>query len=168
MRLDFFGSDRFWKWVLWVGICVFLLTRLLTIASFPIFNDEAIYVQYSQVIHEDFAQYRLLSAGNNMYGDWKPPLQYWIGSVFVGFVADPLLGARLAAFFVSLFGLLGVYLFSKELFGGKKAAALAVFLYALCPPVLFFNIQFVAETFVFSFASWMYWFFLKALRPGKV
>lgn len=152
---------------MWAGIGIFLLGRLLTLMSFPIFNDEGIYLQYSQLIHDDFGKYRLISAGLNPYRDWKPPFQYWFGSVFMGLPADPLLAGRLASFAVSLFGLWGMFLFVKELFG-RKEASLAVLLYALLPPALFFNIQFVAETFVFSLAPWMYWCFLKAIRPDKI
>ena len=158
---------RSWQWVLWVGVGVFILTRVLTLASFPIFNDEAIYIQYTQYIHEDFSQYRLISAGGNAYLDWKPPLQYWLGSIFVGATGDPLLDGRLTSFFISLFGLLGIYLFIRELLG-KREAAFAVFLYALLPTALFFNGQYIAETFVFSLAPWMYWAFLKAVRAEKV
>lgn len=135
--------------------------------SFPIFNDEAIYLQYSQLIHADFGQYKLVSAGINPFADWKPPLQYWWGSLFVSIWPDPLFGGRLASFLVSLFGLFGVYLFTRELLG-KKWATVAVFLYALCPPVLFHNNQFVAETFVFSLAPLMYWCFLRAIRTEEV
>ena len=155
-----------WKWLLVGGAALFVLTRAITLLSFPIFNDEAIYLQYSQAIHADFSKYKFISEGG-LYADWKPPLQYWIGAPFMGFVDDPLLAGRLAVFLVSLFGLWGLYLFVKELFG-RREAALAVVVYALCPTALFFNIQFVAEAFVFSFAPWVYWAFLRAIRADKL
>src|ERR1044072_5548290 len=103
MRLEFVRSERFWQWVLWVGIGFFLLSRIFVLLSFPVFNDEAIYLQYAQLIHQDFGKYQFVSEGA-MYAGWKPPLQYWIGSAFIGLADDPLLAGRLAALFVSLLG----------------------------------------------------------------
>jgi Dolichyl-phosphate-mannose-protein mannosyltransferase len=166
MGFEFVKSERFWKYLLWVAVGVYFLTRVATLMAFPVFNDEAIYLQYTQAIHSDFSKYKFISEGV-VYADWKPPLQYWIGSLFFGIVSDPLFAGRLASFVISLLGLGGVYLFVKELFG-KKEATIAVLLYALCPTAIFFNNQYVAETFVFSLAPWMYWSFLRAIRSSKV
>jgi hypothetical protein len=40
-------------------------------------------------------------------------------------------------------------------------------LYVVCPPVLFHNNQFTAETFLFSTAPFLYWSLLKAMRPKQ-
>jgi hypothetical protein len=66
----------------WLATGLFVTTRLATLLSFPIFNDEAIYLQYSQFIHDDFRTYKFVSM-NNIFQDWKPPLQYWLGSTVV-------------------------------------------------------------------------------------
>jgi asparagine N-glycosylation enzyme membrane subunit Stt3 len=60
-----------------------------------------------------------------------------------------------------------MYLLSRQLFG-KQTALCAAFLYALCPPVLFYNNQFVAETFVFSTIPSFYWFVLKAVTGDHI
>jgi hypothetical protein len=44
---------------------------------------------------------------------------------------------------------------------------MATLLYVVCPPVLFHNNQFTAETFLFSTAPFLYWSLLKAMRPGE-
>lgn len=160
------GVMRLWQWILWIGVGLFVLSRVFLLLSFPVFNDEAIYLQYSQLVHQDFDKYKFVSEGG-MYADWKPPLQYWVGSAFMELASDPLAAGRLASLFISLLGLWGVYLFVRQLFG-KKEAAVAVLLYALCPPALFYNNQFVAETFVFSLAPFMYWAFLKATGGEKI
>jgi len=38
-----------------VASLLFLITRLWNVSLFPIFNDEAIYLQYSQLIQEHFS-----------------------------------------------------------------------------------------------------------------
>jgi 4-amino-4-deoxy-L-arabinose transferase-like glycosyltransferase len=123
---------------------MFVLSRLLSLSSFPIFNDEALYVQYSQLIRQNWAQYKFISVAN-AFGDWKPPLQYWIGALFVDRSSDPLLSARVASFVVSVGGFWGLYLLVRRLFDGPTALIVAV-LFTLCPPVLMYNNQFIAET----------------------
>jgi len=156
-----------WQWIFfWLAAALFVTTRLATLLAFPIFNDEAIYLQYSQFIHDDFHTYKFVSM-NNIFGDWKPPLQYWLGSIVVQLGDNPLLMGRLVAFGISVLGFFGMYLLSRQLFG-KKTALWAVFIYAVCPPVLFYNNQFVAETFVFSTIPFFYWFVLKAVAGDHI
>src|ERR1041385_8225185 len=84
---------------LWLAAGLFLTTRIGTLLSFPIFNDEAIYLQYSQFIHDDFGTYKFVSM-NNIFRDWKPPLQYWLGSILVQ-RGNPLMMGRLVAWIIS-------------------------------------------------------------------
>jgi len=72
---------------------IFLLTRGLTLTARPIFNDEAIYLQYSQRIREDWEKNRFISM-NGEFADWKPPLQYWLVSPFIKWGNDPLMVGR--------------------------------------------------------------------------
>jgi hypothetical protein len=148
-----------------VALGLFLLTRILTLTAFPIFNDEAIYLQYSQKIQSDWEKNKFISM-NGEFTDWKPPLQYWMAAPFIGWGNDPLVAGRLVAFFVSIAGLFGTYLFSKELFT-EREGIFAAFLYVLCPTVLFHNNQFTAETFLFSTTPLLYWAILKLMRPDK-
>ncbi|MDP2638561.1 MAG: hypothetical protein Q8P06_00065, partial [Candidatus Azambacteria bacterium] len=55
-----------------------LFVRFSGLLSFPIFNDEGIYLQYSQLIEGDFSRFKFVSI-DNVFHDWKPPLQYWLG-----------------------------------------------------------------------------------------
>jgi hypothetical protein len=144
---------------------LFLLTRILTLTAFPIFNDESIYLQYSQKIQSDWEKNKYISM-NGEFTDWKPPLQYWIAAPIISWGNDPLVAGRVVAFLVSIAGLFGTYLFSKELFA-KREGIFAAFLYVLCPTVLFHNNQFTAETFLFSTAPLLYWAILKLMRPDK-
>ncbi len=158
----FFKRPNFW--ISTALAAFFLAPRLLTLTVFPIFNDEAIYTRYAQFIHADWSRYKYVSM--QMFDDWKPPLQYWLGSLTVNF-GNPLLMVRLIALAFSLVGLVGIYLFAKEFFG-KREGIIAAALWSLCPAVLFYNNQFIAETFVFSLAPIFYWLALKAIQKEKI
>jgi len=152
--------------MLFVAAGLFLISRALTLMAFPIFNDEAIYIQYAQSIHENWHQNRFVSMAGEMYNDWKPPLQYWIAAPFIEWGNDPLVPARLIALTVSAAGLFGFYVFAKRLFG-QAEGLLSAFLYTLCPTVVFHNNQYIAETFLFSVAPIFYWTLLKAIGGAR-
>jgi 4-amino-4-deoxy-L-arabinose transferase-like glycosyltransferase len=148
-----------------VAFGLFLLTRTLALTAFPIFNDEAIYLQYSQRIHDDWNKNKFISM-NGEFTDWKPPLQYWMTAPFIELGNDPLVVGRIVSCLVSITGFFGIYLFSKELFT-EREGVFAAFLYVLCPPVLLHNDQFTAETFLLSMAPLFYWAVLKAIGRNK-
>jgi 4-amino-4-deoxy-L-arabinose transferase-like glycosyltransferase len=132
---------------------------------FPIFNDEANSLQYSQAVHDDWQKNRFISM-NGEWAHWKPPLQYWLAAPVIQWGSDPLMAGRTVAWLVSLLGLAGFYLFAKEFFGPREAVISAL-LYAVCPPVLLYNNQFVAETFLFSITPFFYWALLKMMRSKR-
>src|SRR5436190_18026701 len=103
---------------------------------------------------------------NGEFRDWKPPLQYWMAAPVIRWGGDPLLAGRILAALVSFLGLLGFYLFTSEFFSRKEAVIAAV-LYVMCPPVLFHNNQFIAETFLFSTAPFLYWSLLEVMRARE-
>jgi 4-amino-4-deoxy-L-arabinose transferase-like glycosyltransferase len=160
--MNFLSTARARRNFLLLAGALFLVSRALTLTAFPIFNDEAIYIQYAQYIHDNWQQNRFISMGQ-MYGDWKPPLQYWIGALVIDWGNDPLFTARLVALTASAGGFFGFYLFAKQLWG-EPEGLLCALLYVLCPPVIFHNNQYTAETFLFSVAPLFYWTLLKAME----
>jgi hypothetical protein len=62
------ANAKRWRDVFWIALGLFIVTRLLTLMVFPIFNDEAIYVQYSQAIHDDWQKSKYISM--NGEGQW--------------------------------------------------------------------------------------------------
>ncbi len=156
---------RLWRATLVVAFSLFLLSRILALTSLPIFNDEAIYLQYSQRIHEDWNNNKFVSMKGE-FTDWKPPLQYWLAAPFIQFGDDPLLAGRVLALLFSAAGFFGIFLFATEVFT-EREGAIAAGLYTLCPPVLLHNDQFTAETFLFSTAPLFYWALLKATRWNR-
>ena len=153
------------NWFL-IALAAFLLTRALTLMVFPIFNDEAIYLHYSQAIHDDWQENRFISMSGE-WTDWKPPLQYWLAAPVIHWGSDPLVAGRMVACLVSFLGLAGFYLFAKEFFGPREAVITAL-LYTFCPTILFHNNQFIAETFLFSIAPFFYWALLKMMGSKRL
>src|SRR5437764_3718983 len=164
MSCDYANRGR-WRATLFVAFGLFLLTRILALTSLPIFNDEAIYLQYSQQIHENWGKNKFVSM-NGEFTDWKPPLQYWLAAPFIEWGDNPLVAGRVLAVLFSMAGFFGIFLFAKELFT-EREGVVAAGLYTLCPPVLLHNDQFTAETFLFSTAALLYWALLKATRRNK-
>ena len=141
---------------------VFFATRFWGILDFPIFNDESLYLQYSELIHDDFSGYKYISVGN-VYNDWKPPLQYWLGALAIDISENPLFSGRIVSVLFSFVGLLGVYLLARNLYG-KKEAVIAAGLFTVSSLTLFYNTQFVAETFVFSSGALFFALTLAAIK----
>src|SRR6266850_8573031 len=95
-----------WHASLLVAMVLFVVTRALTLTTFPIFNDEAIYLQYSRSIHDDREKNKFISM-NGEFRDWKPPLQYWMAAPVIRGGGDPLVAGRVVAALVSFLGLFG-------------------------------------------------------------
>ncbi len=145
------------KGIVFIGgllVAVFLIIRFSNLLAFPIFNDEGIYLQYSQLIHQDFSKFRFISI-DNVFHDWKPPLQYWLGAITIGWVDNPLLAGRLLSAFFWLLGAIGIYLLGNRLWSWREGFW-AAFFYFLNPPVLFYGGQFIAEVYVWTAAIWLF------------
>src|SRR5512140_3817448 len=74
-------------------LVLFIVLRFIVLLSFPPFNDEAIHAQEAQLIHQDRDTYKSISV-NNVYGQWRPPLIFWLAAVPVGLISNPLLAVR--------------------------------------------------------------------------
>lgn len=143
-------------------LLIFVITRFLVISSFPIFNDESIYLQYSQLINENPERYWFISM-DNVFKDFKPPLQYWLGSLFIDLFPNPLFAGRFLSAMFSIGGLIGIYFFVLNLYGRREAIWAALF-FILSPYVLMYNTQFTAETYIFSTAALLYLFGLRLVQ----
>jgi len=135
-------------------VAVLLIVRFSGLLAFPIFNDEAIYIQYSQLMADNFSKFKFISI-DNVFHDWKPPLQYWLGAVAVNWFVNPLLGVRLLSVFFWLLGAVGIYLLAVN-FWGRKEGWLSALFYALNPSIFFYGGQFIAEVYVWTAAIWLF------------
>lgn len=148
--------------ILLLLLVIFLITRFWGILNFPIFNDESIYLEYSQLINENPERYWFISI-DNVFRDFKPPLQYWLGSFFMDVFDNPLLSGRFLSVIFSILGLIGIYFFVLNLYGKKEAIFAALF-FTFSPYILMYNTQFTAETYIFSTAAFLYLFGLQLVQ----
>lgn len=85
--------------------------------ALPIFTDEAIYVRWSQIAHQD-AAWRFISLT-----DGKQPLFIWIAMNIMRRVSDPLLATRLVSVFAGFGTLIGITFLTLEIFKRKRAGS---------------------------------------------
>lgn len=95
-------------------VCLYFATRLINIMGLPLFTDEAIYVRWSQIAHQD-AAWRFISLT-----DGKQPLFIWIAMNIMRRIADPLLATRLVSVFAGFVTLIGITLLTLEIFKKKR------------------------------------------------
>jgi len=103
---------------------------------------------------------------DNVFNDWKAPLQYWIGSVFMPISEDPVAAGRTASVIFSILGLIGVYYGVKHLYD-EKTAIIAGITFALIPASLYVGIRYMADIFVLSSAALLLYGFIKILTTSK-
>jgi len=122
------------------------LTRLLNLTGLPIFNDEAIYLDWGVRMwnyHEPFL---------SLY-DGKPPLLMWVFGTVVNIFTDPLLAGRLVSVVAGGLTLTGIYVLSKELYDDKIALAASA-IYCLAPLFVFFDRQALMESAIAAMGVW--------------
>ena len=142
-------------------LCViYLLSRLINLTKLPIFNDEAIYLDWGwKSLHT--------SAGlfYSLY-DAKPPFLIWIFGVFESIIYSPLLMGRLVSVLAGLFALIGIYKIAKSL-ENERVALLSSVYYIVIPLFTFFDRQALMESAITATGVWGFYFLLQILETKK-
>ena len=128
----------------------YLSTRLFNLTLLPIFNDEAIYLDWG---------YREISTGDLFLSlfDGKQPLLMWFFGLTQLIIKDPLWAGRLVSVFFGLLTLIGLWLLTVKLFN-KKIALLTGIFYITCPLMLFYDRQALMESSQAAIGVWsLYW-----------
>jgi 4-amino-4-deoxy-L-arabinose transferase-like glycosyltransferase len=139
----------------------YFFTRLINLNSLPVFNDEAIYIDWS---------YKALNIpGLEFYSlyDSKQPLILWLFGIFQKLFEDPLLASRLVSVLIGFLTVLGINQLAKIIFQ-KKKLVLAPYIYIITPIFLFFDRQALMESAVFCFGIYLYLVFLKFRKNSKL
>ncbi len=147
------------KIIIGFGIFFFLL-GLINLTLLPIFNDEAIYIDWGQ---------KMILAGDffSFLSDGKPPFLMWVFGFFANLFSDPLLGGRTVSLIFGAFSAFGIYKIAKEYFS-VKTSFLSVFFYILSPAILFFNRQALMESAVACLGIWSFYFLKKSIDERKL
>jgi len=131
-------------------IVFYLTTRFINLTLLPVFNDEAIYIDWGQ---------KMLGGGGFFFSlfDGKQPFLMWIFGVFANIFPDPLFGGRFVSVIFGLFTLLGIYKIGS-IFFEKRTAFLASLIYILSPLFLFYDRQALMESAVSAIGVWIFYF----------
>lgn len=131
---------------------VYFLTRIINLTKFPIFSDEAIYIQWAKTAWHD-ASWRFISLT-----DGKQPLQTW-GTIplLKLFPNDALFAGRLFSVLTGFLSLAGIFVLLNYLFN-KKAAFFGAFFYIFTPYFLFYDRMALVDSGVNSTFIWILFF----------
>ncbi len=142
-------------------LLLFAVTRFAGLMTQPAWNDEPLYIDYMQLQAFDLEHYRWLSM--QKAGEWKPPLQFWVGSRFINMVNDPLLGGRLVSAAVAMFGFAAALWLAFSLSGSAPFALLFGAFMLASPFQVMHDKVALTEAFVYSLgylylaAAWGGW-----------
>ncbi len=146
--------------MLTLGAIMFLalVLRLISLTSFPIFADEAIYIRWAQVMRAEPAL-RFLPLS-----DGKQPLFMWVMIPFLKIFSDPLLAGRLLSVLSGVGTVAGIFVLSLALFQSKKVGMVASVMYAVSPFSVFFDRMALVDSLLAFFAVWTVNFSLMAIK----
>lgn len=137
---------------------LFFLSRLYSIASLPIFTDEAIYTRWSQIARYD-PGWRFISLT-----DGKQPLFVWITMNMMRFVKDPLLAGRLVSVAAGFITFVGLFFLGKEIFKNTWVGIISSALYLIFPMALVYDRMALYDSMVGTFAVWSLYFQVLLVR----
>lgn len=142
-------------------IVIYLILRLINLTKLPIFNDEAIYLDWG---------WKELNTPNNLFFslfDSKQPLLMWIIGFSQKIFSDPLFAGRIISVLAGLATMIGLYFLSKTIFG-KKVAIISSLFYILIPLFSFFDRQALMETSIAAIGIWSLYFLIQTLKTKKL
>lgn len=135
----------------------YLVFNSLYLTRLPIFNDEAIYLDWGFVAaHWPGYLYQSMTDG-------KQPLMMWLFGIASNFSSDPLLSGRFVSVFLGGFSLVGLYLLAKTLFNEKVGLFTAI-IFAITPIFVFYNRQALLESGLIFAIVWSVYYFLKFIQ----
>ena len=135
----------------------FLFLRLPYLTKLPIFNDEAIYLDWGwrETHNPGFLFYSLYDA--------KQPLIMWAFGLSQELFSDTLLAGRLVSVLIGLLGALGLYkLLSQTI--NRQYALIGSLIYSLIPIFLFFDRQALMESAMVTVVFWGCFYTLEVIE----
>jgi len=138
----------------------YFFLRLINLTSLPIFNDESTYIRYGihQLNEPSHQPYSLLIG--------KEPLLPYFYAVIGTISGNLLIGARLVTIFFGFLTVVGLYLFTNELFG-KKAAFFSSLFSIVTPYTVFFDRLALLDSSVSTIAIWTLYFTNRMLQKPQ-
>ena len=143
-------------------IASYFLLRLIFLDKLPMFTDEAIYTRWAQIALNDSA-WRFISLT-----DGKQPMFVWAAIVFMKFIDDPLIAARLVSVVSGFFTMIGLWLLTYELFKSRRAAFLSSVLYVFYPFAQVLDRMALYDSMVGTFFVWATYFSIVLVRKTRI
>ena len=143
-------------------IFLFLTTRLTGLTSLPIFNDEAVYLNWARMIWEGEA-----SPFISLIVDNKKPLQIWLIGLNMEIIENPLAAGRFASVCAGAVATIGVYFSTIRLFS-PSAGLIASLTYILCPYTLLFDRQAQESSLLSAFMAWSIWLSICLVKRDRL
>ncbi len=135
----------------------YFIIRLINLTKLPIFNDEAIYLDWGwREIHRP---------GNLYYSlyDAKQPFLMWIFGIMESIFPDPLFAGRVVSVLTGFLTLVGIWRVSKYLFA-EKVAIIAAVLYISIPLFSFYDRLALMESSVMAVGIWSGYCLIKLVK----
>ena len=145
-----------YRYFLLISLFYFLI-RLINLTKLPIFNDEAIYLDWG---------WRMTHIPGNLYFslyDGKQPFLMWIFGIFESLLVDPLFAGRLVSVLTGFLTLLGIYSIGTQYFN-KKVVYFAALFYVVTPLFSFYDRQALMESSITAVNIWSCYFFLRFIE----
>ncbi len=134
-------------------ICLlYLISRGISIIYFVPHNDEMIYTESSLRIADNWDYFWSGSMDGKMQNEYKKPFQFWVNSLTVKWLKDPLFANRLWAYFFGLCGILFTQLLMWRAWN-PQAAVWTGFLILISENQLLFDSLAMNEAFLYGMGA---------------
>lgn len=136
---------------------LYFIFRLPNLTLLPIFNDEAIYLDWGwRAVHTPgYLYYSLYDA--------KQPLIIWLFGISQSLWKDPLFAGRIVSIVLGLITMLGLYFLGRRLFN-SRVALLSAITYIVIPIFTLFDRQALLESAMSTISVWAFYFFISFFK----
>jgi hypothetical protein len=141
------------------------VTRAIGISHFELHNDEAIYIEASQIIGANWEDNKYWTLDGRMRSDYKYPIPYWFGSWVLQHSDAIPYNVRVLSCAFGLLGFASLFLLAASLWN-LRAAFFTCILILFSEYFLYFDSIFLAEAFVYGLGG-LFWLLVheNARRP---
>lgn len=143
-------------------VLLYFFLRIYNLTILPVFNDEAIYIRWAQVMrNEPTLRFLPLSDG-------KQPLFMWSIIPLFKIFDDPLIAGRMVSVFTGFGTMVGIFLLTLHLFKRPWVALTASLIYTLSPFTVFFDRMALVDSMLSMFGVWVLFLGILAARTLRL
>lgn len=142
-------------------VIIYILVRFPNLISIPIFNDEAIYLDWG---------WRMTHVPGHLYYslyDAKQPFVMWLFGISSSIFSDPLFAGRLISFILGLFSTIGLYFIGKEYYS-RKFGVITSIAYVSIPIFVLFDRQALLESALVVTNIWGFYFVKRSIEKLRL